>query len=288
MSSSKPHKFIRPNANMKPRAEQSLHKSNIVPPRVEKAPLKPHANISTSVNLGSKRVTPTVNGCQVQDIALDSDKENIGSVSAMRVYTCSEKKFGTENGGSGVEENGSAQGSSSHNNEVKLHPHEPNGSSNGGDHHKDNLLHPWKCNDGSQNETDHQEIEKDGVSTTQSKVLAPSTKKDPCILLRKDESSRDELEAIKKRLKKDASSFLRSCGWYDQVHSSMSAKKRMCSEQSGGDGEDSNDFRRRLIGDVKSSSFQIPDELKAHLVNWLRKIGKKKLAREPFIVCLTS
>ncbi|CAF1704471.1 hypothetical protein HID58_053796 [Brassica napus] len=276
MSSSKPHKFIRPNANMKPRAEQSLHKSNTIPPRVEKAPLKPHANISTSVNLGSKRVTPTVNGCQVQDIALDSDKENIGSVSAMKVYTCSEMKFGTENGGSGVEENGSAQGSSSHNNEVKLHPHEPNGSSNGGDHHKDNLLHPWKSNDGSQNETDHQEIEKDGVSTTPSKVLAPSTKKDPCILLRKDEPSRHELEAIKESLKKDASSFLRTCGWYDQVHSSMRAKKRLCSEQSGGDGEDSNDLKRRLIGDVKSSSLQIPDELKAHLVNRLRKIGKKK------------
>ncbi|KAG2294734.1 hypothetical protein Bca52824_041403 [Brassica carinata] len=56
----------------------------------------------------------------------------------------------------------------------------------------------------------------------------------------------------------------------------MRAKKRLCSEQSGGDGEDSNDLKRRLIGDVKSSSLQFPDELKAHLVNRLRKIGKKK------------
>ncbi|KAJ4874085.1 Ubiquitin carboxyl-terminal hydrolase 25 [Raphanus sativus] len=273
MPSSKPHKFIRPNASMKPSAEQSLHKGNHVLPQVEKAPLKPHANISTSVNLGAKRVTPTVNGYQGQDIALDANKENIGSVSATRVYTCPEKRFGIENGGNGVKENGSSQGSSSSNdNEVTLHPHEPNGSSNGGDHHKDNLLHSCESNDGSQNGTDHQEI-KDGASTTQPEVVGSSTNQDPCILLRKDESSRDELEAIKESLKKDASSFLLSCGWYDQVEISMRAKKRLCTEQSG---EDGNDLKRRLIGDVKSNSLQIPDELKAHLVNRLRKIGKKK------------
>ncbi|KAG2315718.1 hypothetical protein Bca52824_018840 [Brassica carinata] len=188
----------------------------------------------------------------------------------MRVYTCSEKKFGTEIGGNGVKENGSSQGSSSssNDNEVTLHPHELNGSSNGGDHHKDNLHHPCKSNDGSQNETDHQETEKDGVSTTtQSKALGSSTKEDPCIL---HESSRDKLEAIKESLKKDASSFLRSCGWYDQVQISMRAKKRLCTKQSG------NDLKRRLIGDAKSSSLQIPNELKAHLVNWLREIVKKK------------
>lgn len=191
MPSSKPHKLIRPNANMKPLAEQSLHKGKHVPPQVEKAPLKPHANISTSVNLGAKRVTPTVNGYQDQDIALDADKENIGSVSAMRVYTCPKIKFGIENGGNGVKENGSSQGTSSNDNEVTLHPHEPNGSSNGDDHHKDNLLHSCESNDGSQNGTDHQEIE-DGV-------VGSSTNQEPCILLRKDESSRDELEAIKER-----------------------------------------------------------------------------------------
>ncbi|CAN7010918.1 unnamed protein product, partial [Brassica rapa subsp. trilocularis] len=42
-----------------------------------------------------------------------------------------------------------------------------------------------------------------------------------------------------------------------------------------------NSFRDLTVGpcaggDVKSSSLQIPNELKAHLVNRLRKIGKKK------------
>ncbi|CAH8342910.1 unnamed protein product [Eruca vesicaria subsp. sativa] len=277
LSSSKLYKFIRPHSNMKTRAELSFHKSNIVPPKVEKAPLKSHANISTSANFGSKRVTPTVNGYQDQNIALDADKENIGSVSAMRVYTCSEKKFGTENGGNGVEKTAMHKVVVVVNdNEVTLHPHEPNSSSNEVDHQKDNLHHPCKSNDGSRNGTDHQEIEKDGVSTTQSKSLASSTKKGRCIFLRKDESSRDELEAIKESLKKDASSFLRSCGWYDQVHSCTNAKKRLCTVQSGGDGEDGNDLKRRLIGDVKSSFLQIPDELKAVLMNRLQKIGKKK------------
>lgn len=188
LASSKPHKFIRPlkDANMKPRTEQALQKENLVSFKVEKAPLKPHAKVSISVNLGAKRVSPM------------ADKENSVSVSPTRVYTGSEKKFGTENGGNGVIENGSAPGSSSSNkHEVTLHPHERNSSSNGGDHHKDNL-HPCESN-GSRNGNDHQEIEKDGVSTTQSKALDSSTNEDPCILLRKDESSRDELEAIKER-----------------------------------------------------------------------------------------
>ncbi|ESQ48538.1 hypothetical protein EUTSA_v10020237mg [Eutrema salsugineum] len=269
LASSKPHKFIRPlkDANMKSRAEQPLHTNNLVSSNVEKAPLKPHAKIT--VNLGAKRVSsPTVSGRlsfhQDENIAPKADKENIVSVSPTRVYTCSEKKFGTENGGNGVKENGSAQG----NNEVTLHPHERNGSSNGGDHHhKDNLL-PCESN-GSKNGTDHQEIEKEGVSTTQSKALG----KIPCILLAKDESSRVKLEAIKESLKKDTSSYLRSCGWYDQVEISMRAKKRLRTEQSGGDG---NNLKRRLIADVKSSLSQIPDELKAELANRLLRISKKK------------
>jgi ubiquitin carboxyl-terminal hydrolase 36/42 len=192
----------------------------------------------------------------------------------------------TENG---VKENGRAPGSSSNNHdEVTSHPREDNGSSNGGNHHKDN---PCESN-GSQNGTTHhpkgnlnpcesngtshhQEIEKEGVSTrTQPEASSSSTNEDSCILLRKDKSSQDKLEAIKESLKKDASSYLRSCGWYDKVHISMRANKRMRAEQSGGDG---NDLKRRLIADVKSSlNSQIPEELKADLVNRVLKISKKK------------
>ncbi|CAN7001428.1 unnamed protein product [Brassica rapa subsp. trilocularis] len=285
LASSKPHQFIRPlkDANMKPREEQPFHKKNADSPQVEKAPLKPHAKISISVNLGAKRVSPTVNGRlsfdQDQDLAPEADKENIGSGSAKRVYTCSEKKFGTENGGNGVKENGSAQASSSssNNNEVSLHPHErSNGSSNGGDHHHKDSLYSCKSN-GSQNGTDQEEIEKDGVSKPQPKALESSTNGDErCIFLRKDKSSRDQLEAIKESLQEDVSSYLRSCGWYDEVHKSMRAKKRLLGELSGGDGEDGNDLKRRLIADVESSLSQIPDELKADLVNCLSRIGKKK------------
>ncbi|KAJ0264049.1 Ubiquitin carboxyl-terminal hydrolase 25 [Hirschfeldia incana] len=284
LASSKPHKFTRPlkDANTKPREEQPFHKNNLASPEVEKAPLKPHAKISISVNLGAKRVSPTVNGRlsfdQDQDLAPEADKENIGSVSAKKVYTCSEKRFGTENGGNGVKENGSAEASSSssNNNEVTLHPHEhSNGSSNGGDNHHKDGIHPCKSN-GSENGTDHhQKIEEDGVSTTQSKTLeCPTNGDDRCIFLRKDKSSRDQLEAIKESLQKDVSLHLRSCGWYDEVHNLMRAKKRLYAELAGGDGEDGNDLKRRLIGDVKVP--QIPDELKAYLVNRLRRIGKKK------------
>ncbi|KAL0900118.1 hypothetical protein Bca101_084079 [Brassica carinata] len=276
-------KFTRPlkDANMKPREEQPFHKNNLASPEVEKAPLKPHAKISISVNLGAKRVSPTVNGRlsfdQDQDLAPEADKENIGSLSAKRVYTCSEKKFGTENGGNGVKENGSAQASSSssNNNEVALHPHErSNGSSNGCDNHHKDRLHPCKSN-GSQNGTDQEEIEKDDVSKP--KALESSTSgEDRCIFLRKDRSSLDQLEAIKESLQKDVSSHLRSCGWYDEVHNLMRAKKRLRAELAGGDGEDGNDLKRRLIADVNSSFPQIPDELKADLVNCLRRIGKKK------------
>ncbi|KFK38805.1 hypothetical protein AALP_AA3G162400 [Arabis alpina] len=275
LSTSKTHKFIRPlkDVNLKPRTEQALQRDNLVSSKVEKAPLKPHGKISISVNIGAKRVSPTVNGRlsfdQDENIAPEVDKENSASVSPTRVNSGSEKVFGTENGCNEVKENGSAPASSSNKHEVTLLPHERNGSSNGVDHHK-------KSN-GSQNGTDHQEIEKNGVNTTESKPSGSSTKEDHCILLRKDESSREELEAIKESLKKDASSYLRSCGWYDKVHTSMRAKKRLHTEQSGENGEDGNDLKRRLIEDVKSSlKSQIPEELKADLVNRIWEISKKK------------
>uniref|UniRef100_A0A1J3D4T6 Ubiquitin carboxyl-terminal hydrolase n=1 Tax=Noccaea caerulescens TaxID=107243 RepID=A0A1J3D4T6_NOCCA len=307
-ASPKPHKFIRPLKDvniLKPRPEQSLHKDNLISSKVEKAPLKPHAKVVISVNLGAKRVTPSVNGRllsfhQDQNIAPTADKENSVSVSPTRVHSCSEKTTGTENGGNGVKENGSAPGSSSsinNHDEVTSHPHEGNGSSNGGNHHKDNLhlcesngsqngtthhqrekLNPCEGNGSQNGTTHHQEIEKEGVSTTnQSEASSSSTNEDPCILLRKDESSRDKLEAVKESLQKDASSYLRSCGWYDKVLISMRAKKRMRTEQSGGDGEDGNDLKRRMIADVKSSlNSQIPEVLKAELVNRVLKISKKK------------
>lgn len=194
--STKPHKFIGP----KPRTEQALQEDNLLSSKVEKAPLKPHAKVSISVNLGAKRVSPSVNGRlsfhQDENIAPKANKENSVSVSSARVFSGTERKFGTENGGNGVKENGGATGSSNH--KVTLQSHErSNGSSDGGDHHKENL-NPCKSN-GSQKETNHQEIEKNGVTTSQSKALDSSTKEDPCILLRKDESSRNELEAIKER-----------------------------------------------------------------------------------------
>ncbi|KAL1212931.1 Ubiquitin carboxyl-terminal hydrolase 25 [Cardamine amara subsp. amara] len=274
LASSKPHKFIGPlKDNMKPQSEQGLHKDNLVSSKVEKAPLKPHAKVSISVKPGAKRVFPTVNGRfsfhQDQNVAPKANKENSVSVSPTRIYA---KKFGTENGSNGVKEHGSAD------HKVTLQPHErSNGSSNGGDHHKDNS-HPCKSN-GSQNGTDHQEIEKHGVSSSQSKALGSSTNEDPCILLRKDESSRAELKAIKESLEKDALSYLRSCGWYDKVQISMRAKKRLFTEQSGGEeGEDGNNLKkRRLIADVKTSlNSQIPEELKADLVSRIWEISKKK------------
>jgi ubiquitin carboxyl-terminal hydrolase 36/42 len=55
----------------------------------------------------------------------------------------------------------------------------------------------------------------------------------------------------------------------------MHAKKRLRTEQSGG--EDGSDLKRRLIEDVKSSlKSQIPEELKADLVNRIWEISKKK------------
>lgn len=44
-------------------------------------------------------------------------------------------------------------------------------------------------------------------------------------------------------LQKNASSHLRSCGWYDEVDNLMRAKKRSLAELTGGDGEDGNDLK---------------------------------------------
>lgn len=219
-ASPKPHKFIRPLKDvniLKPRPEQNLHKDNLISSKVEKAPLKPHAKVVISVNLGAKRVTPSVSGRllsfhQDQNIAPAADKENSVSVSPTRVHSCSEKTTGTENG---VKENGSAPGGSSNNHdevgiasssnggnhhEDSLNPCESNGSQNGTTHHQKGNLNPCESNGSQNGTTHHQEIEKEGVSTTiQSEASSSSTNEDPCILLRKDESSRDKLEAVKER-----------------------------------------------------------------------------------------
>ncbi|XP_010543028.1 PREDICTED: ubiquitin carboxyl-terminal hydrolase 25 [Tarenaya hassleriana] len=288
------------DGNKKPRDEQqSFQKDNPATSKVEKAPLRPHAKVNFSVNLGAKRVSPAVNGrlaIQIDQAVVakgvgkeDIDLYGLKGAAFVRVLSSKEIKFpyllgltsgqdkmvDAENDGLRTRENGNAQGIKD-NHIVKLHSHENNGSSNGIGLHKVKL-HQSENNRLSNGADHHVEAENGSVSI-QPKTLGSRRKtvEDSCVLLRKDDLSRDEVEALKESLKKDAAAYLRSCGWYDKVNASMRGKKRLCTEETGG-GPDDGELKKRLIADAKSTyNSQIPESLKAELVKRLMAFSHER------------
>ncbi|VFQ79124.1 unnamed protein product [Cuscuta campestris] len=69
---------------------------------------------------------------------------------------------------------------------------------------------------------------------------------------------------------KEASSVLRSCGWTENVHTFMHAKKKMRA-QGVRNTSDYDEEKRFLIADAKPTFIsQIPESLKANLINRLK------------------
>ncbi|KAL4555275.1 hypothetical protein LXL04_037890 [Taraxacum kok-saghyz] len=85
-------------------------------------------------------------------------------------------------------------------------------------------------------------------------------------LLGEDHDSLTKREELKESLMKEASLYLRSCGWMDEVKSSMHAKK-MCFR----DELQQDELKKKLIGDAKGSFLsRIPEPLKTRLINHIR------------------
>ncbi|XP_021832110.1 ubiquitin carboxyl-terminal hydrolase 25 [Prunus avium] len=122
---------------------------------------------------------------------------------------------------------------------------------------------------------DHSELDNSDLHG-HSGVSGPKRKsQDSCILFARDDQSRAEVEGLKEILKKEASSVLRSCGWSDKVHSFMRSKKRLCAQQVGTD-PNSDEVKKLLIVDSKSAFLsQIPESLRADLVNRIRSFSQK-------------
>ncbi|CAI9773526.1 unnamed protein product [Fraxinus pennsylvanica] len=79
---------------------------------------------------------------------------------------------------------------------------------------------------------------------------------DLCILLAKDAKSCAEVEAFKELIGKEASLFLRSCGWSDEVYKFMHLSKKFCAQEPGSETVNDHEKKRFLIS---TESINHPD-----------------------------
>ncbi|OMO74565.1 Peptidase C19, ubiquitin carboxyl-terminal hydrolase 2 [Corchorus capsularis] len=97
-----------------------------------------------------------------------------------------------------------------------------------------------------------------------------------CILLSRDAQSCAEVENMKETLKKEASSVLRSCGWYDDVYRFMYTRKKLCSLEVGIT-LTGNELEKKLIADAKPTFIpQIPESLKEEFIKRLQSLSQAK------------
>ncbi|XP_007022188.2 PREDICTED: ubiquitin carboxyl-terminal hydrolase 25 [Theobroma cacao] len=97
-----------------------------------------------------------------------------------------------------------------------------------------------------------------------------------CILLSQDAQSRAEVENMKEMLEKEASSVLRSCGWYDNVYSFMYSRKKLCALEIGST-LSGKDLEKKLIADAKPTFIpQIPESLKEEFIRRLQSFTQTK------------
>ncbi|MBA0752949.1 hypothetical protein Gogos_021156 [Gossypium gossypioides] len=97
-----------------------------------------------------------------------------------------------------------------------------------------------------------------------------------CLLLSQDVRSRAEVENMKEMLKKEASSVLRSCGWYYNVYNFMNLKKQSYALEIGNT-LNGNDLEKKLIADAKASFIrQIPEPLKEELIKLIQSFSQRK------------
>lgn len=99
---------------------------------------------------------------------------------------------------------------------------------------------------------------------------------DSCILLAQDAQSRTKVESLKSVLENKTSSFLRSCGWTDEVCNFMYSRR--LSAQEAVSTESGDDIKKKLIAEARSTFIsQIPQSLKEELVNSLSSFSQEKL-----------
>ncbi|CAN4103059.1 unnamed protein product [Withania somnifera] len=96
---------------------------------------------------------------------------------------------------------------------------------------------------------------------------------DQFILLEQDVQSRTKVEELKRRLHQEASLFLRTCGWSEEVYAFMRSKKS--GPQSDFQASDINAMKKLLIADAKRMFIsQIPESLKGSLINRLTSFSQ--------------
>ncbi|WCJ32382.1 Ubiquitin carboxyl-terminal hydrolase 25 [Euphorbia peplus] len=106
--------------------------------------------------------------------------------------------------------------------------------------------------------------------------LKRKLKDDSFVLLAQDAHSRAKVEEFKEVLKQEASSVLRSCGWYTELYSCMHSRKRLCARLAG-DVSNATDLKKMLIKEVKATfNSKIPESLKGDLVKRLQSFGQEK------------
>ncbi|XWS16803.1 hypothetical protein CRYUN_Cryun33cG0011600 [Craigia yunnanensis] len=97
-----------------------------------------------------------------------------------------------------------------------------------------------------------------------------------CILLSQDAQSHAEVENMKEMMKKEASSVLRSCGWYYNVYSFMNLRKQSFALEIGST-LSGNDLEKKLIADAKATFIpQILESLKEELIKLLQSFSQTK------------
>ncbi|KAJ0733458.1 putative ubiquitinyl hydrolase 1 [Helianthus annuus] len=90
------------------------------------------------------------------------------------------------------------------------------------------------------------------------------------VLLAEDHSSLAKHEELTETLVKEASSFLRKCGYSDEVATFMRAKKLSTRDECG-NALQRNELKRKMIADAKVALIpQIPDSLKTELIKRIR------------------
>ncbi|KAL2472764.1 Ubiquitin carboxyl-terminal hydrolase 25 [Forsythia ovata] len=98
---------------------------------------------------------------------------------------------------------------------------------------------------------------------------------DLCILLAKDAQSCAEVEAFKAVIGKEASLFLQSCGWSDEVYKFMHSSKKFCAQEAGSETLNDHDKKRLLISSAKPKFIsKIPESLKANLIERLKSFSE--------------
>ncbi|XAR56376.1 Ubiquitinyl hydrolase 1 [Bertholletia excelsa] len=250
-------------------------KDNLTRNKANKVPANLHASLNSITDSGIKKISATVNGKIVVNRG-QSDRKNEdlrASVSAEK----GEKRLAMLNG------NGMTKSKT-----IEAIDGVKNGAfplANGNYKTKST---PIKSVEAGLYENGHKrnEVAVRGINRHESRSggvdISGSKRKsqdeDTCILFAKDNHSREKVEAFKTVLGKEVSSFLRSCGWTEEVHNSMRSKKKVCLQEALSDTSSSNNvLKKKLITDAKGIFIsQIPESLKEKLIERLRLFARRK------------